>query len=120
MSNEQKFVERARRSLDARAEALEPHLAERLRTIRRDALVAGRSSAHRGWVPALAAASLAALFVGVMWFGTPAPQPGGALLQAGLDSSAVDFELLTRGEELELYEQLDFYYWLEQGNTRAG
>jgi hypothetical protein len=120
MSEEQKFIERARDSLDARAEALELHLATRLRGVRREALAQGRSAGHRYWLPALAAASLAAVFVGVTWFGGQAPHQENGLLQAGLESGASDFDMLTRSEDLELYEQLDFYYWLEQRNTSAG
>lgn len=120
MSEERKFIERARKSLDARADSLEPHLEAQLHAARRNALSARRNAGPRGWMPALAMASLAAVFVGVMWFGTEAPNPEPGPLQASLESGATDFELLTASEDLELYERLDFYYWLEQRNTGAG
>ena len=120
MNEEQKFIVRARESLDASADRLEPQLAAQRRAARRHALSARRRTYHRGWVPALAAASLAAVFVGVMWFGTESTAPDPGLLQASLDNGATDFELLTRSEDLELYERLEFYYWLEQRNTGAG
>ena len=120
MSEEQKFIERARQSLDAHAEQLEPRLAAQLRSARQEALDARRRPVHRGWMPALAAASLAAVVVGVMWFGGERVGQQPELLQASLEHGATDFEILTRSEELELYEQLDFYYWLAQRDSSAG
>lgn len=120
MNEEQKFIERARLSLDARADSLEPHLAAQLREVRRNALASHRRIRHSIWMPALAAASLAAVFVGVMWFGTEASKPEQVIIQANLESGATDFELLTSSEDLELYEKLDFYYWLEQRSKGAG
>lgn len=120
MNEEQKFVERVRLSLEARVNSLEPHLAHRLGTARRNALSAPRRVGHGVWMPALAAASLAAVVVGVMWFGTEADKNGSVMIQASLESGATDFELLTSREDLELYERLDFYYWLEQRSKGAG
>ena len=120
MSEEQKFIERARESLDARADSLEPHLAAQLRTARHKALAGRRRLIHSGWMPALAMASLAAVFVGVMWFGPESTSPELGMVQASLEDSSTDFEMLTSREDLELYERLDFYYWLEQRNTSAG
>lgn len=118
MNQEHDFIERARLSLDARADSLEPHLAGQLRAARRHALAARRDR-HGAWVPAVAVASLAAVIVGVMWFGIQADKAGPVLSQA-LESRAMDFELLTSSEDLELYERLEFYYWLEQRDTNAG
>lgn len=120
MSEEQKFIERARLSLDAHANRLEPHLAARLHEARRNVLASRPRISHSAWLPALAVASLAVVFVGVVWFGTEAGKPEQAIIQANLESGATDFELLTNSEDLELYEKLDFYYWLEQRSTGAG
>ena len=46
MSEEQKFIERARESLDARADSLEPHLAAQLRTARHKALAGRHYAVH--------------------------------------------------------------------------
>ena len=120
MNEEQKFIERARLSLDTRADSLEPDLAAQLRAARRNALSAHRRTGRGVWMPALAAASLAAVFVGVLWFGIEENGPSPGVIQTNVNSSATDFELLTSSEDLELYERLDFYYWLEQRNTSAG
>ncbi len=120
MNDEQKFVERARLSLEARAANLDPQLALQLREARRTALASPRRIGHSGWVPALAAASLAAVFVGVMWFGAETPSPAPGIIQASQENGATDFALLTSREGLDFYEQLDFYYWLEQKSADAG
>lgn len=120
MSEEQKFIEQARLGLDARAASLEPQLAARLREARQTALATPRRVGHSGWVPALAAASLAAVFIGVMWFGTETQGPEPGMIQASLAPESADFELLTSSEDLELYERLEFYYWMEQQGASAG
>ena len=120
MNEEQKFVERARQSLEARAAELDPQLVIQLREARRTALASPRRVGHRGWVPALAAASLAAVFVGVMWFGAETQTPEAGIVQASLENGATDFALLTSREDLEFYEQLDFYFWLDQRSADAG
>lgn len=120
MNEEQKFIERVRLSLDTRANNLEPHLVNRLRNARHKALSAHLRVGHGAWMPALAAASLAAVVVGVMWFGSEVGKNGQPMIQANLERNATDFELLTGSDDLELYERLDFYYWLEQRSNSAG
>ncbi|NIV34321.1 MAG: DUF3619 family protein, partial [Anaerolineae bacterium] len=63
MNQEHDFIERSRLSLDARADSLEPHLAGQLRAARRHALAARRGR-YCAWIPVVAVASLAAVFVG--------------------------------------------------------
>lgn len=120
MNEEQQFIVRARLGLDARAAAMKPQLARRLQDARQNALATPRRVGHSGWVPALATASLAAVFVGVMWFGTEAERPETDMIQASLEQGATDFELLTSSEDLELYERLEFYYWMDQQGASAG
>lgn len=120
MNEERKFIERARLALDARAAGLDPRSAARLREARGNALATPRRIGHSGWIPALALASLAAVFVGVMWFGAETQRPEAGMVQANAEHGVTDFELLTSSEDLELYERLDFYYWLEQRSANAG
>jgi hypothetical protein len=84
------------RLAQARARALEP-----------------RRRHWRWWLPA-GGAVFASLLAAVLWLGQPAPVPGN-----GLDS-VTDFELLTANDDLELFEQMDFYRWLEEEGMHAG
>ncbi len=120
MNEERNFIERARLSLDARAAGLDPQVAARLSAARSNALATPRRIGHSGWIPALAVASLAVVFVGVMWFGAEMHRPEVGMIHANSAHGVTDFELLTSSEDLELYERLDFYYWLEQRSASAG
>jgi type VI protein secretion system component VasF len=121
MTDEQRrFLDRARASLEARSQQLPPTLEGRLRAARRSALAPSRRFAHRAWLPAMATAALVAVVVALSWFSRPLEEPGLTLAQLSLDNSASDFDMLTRDEPLELYQDLEFYYWLEQGGEHAG
>jgi hypothetical protein len=43
-----------------------------------------------------------------------------ALARIAVDDGAADFDILTQDTPLEFYQDLEFYYWLEQGGERAG
>lgn len=117
---QQRFVDRARTSLEARSQQIPPSLEGRLRAARRTALATPRHTLHRGWLPAVASAALVAVVVAVGWFSRPLEEPGITLARLNLDNAAGDLEMLTREEPLELYQDLEFYYWLEQGGEHAG
>jgi len=119
--DEQRFIERAREGLDARSERLSPSQEGRLRAARRTALNSSRhASSRRYWLPAMATAALVVVAVMVSWIPQPTEQPGITLAQVSPDKAAGDFEMLTQDTPLELYQDLDFYYWLDQGGTNAG
>ncbi|GAB4300374.1 MAG: DUF3619 family protein [Thiohalomonadaceae bacterium] len=65
------------------------------------------------WLP-LGGAVLASLFAAMLWLERPALLPGTAV------DSATDFELLMANEDLELYQELDFYHWLAEEERYAG
>ncbi len=110
--------ERLRQALDARAAGLDRESIERLRTARQEALAGSRSGGRlsrwlqgkrltdSGWIPAAAMAS--ALLIGVTML---LVQHGG---QQGDVPVGDQFDALLVSEELDLYQQLDFYLWLDQ------
>jgi hypothetical protein len=107
-----RLIAEVRRALDEGATHLDAATRARLAQAR------GRAQARRParwhwWLPA-GGAVLASLLVAAVWLGQPAPVPGN-----GLDS-VTDFELLTANDDLELFEQMDFYQWLEEEGMHAG
>ena len=105
------FVQAVRSALDAQAEHLDAKTLGQLRAARRQALAQLEARApHRAawtswWVPAgtFATAGIAAV-VFSLWSGH-APQP------PGID--AADVEMLAETDSLELYDDLEFYEWLD-------
>lgn len=112
------LFERACADVDARTQA-------RLAAARRDALHPARhSSRHRLWLPAAGAVVACALALGVVWLrpdsmpAVPAPVP--AVSTPAGASADVDAPLDADAEQLEMYQNLDFYQWLaRQPGTRA-
>ena len=66
-----------------------------------------------GWAPATGAAA-AAVVAAVMWNGN-APQD-----EIAPASSATDFEILLNGDSLEMYEDLEFYSWMDLVDEAGG
>jgi hypothetical protein len=120
MSDDRQFLERIRDELDAAVEAHPPALQGRLRAARREALsAAARHATPRLWIPAVAASLFAVVAITSLWM-PPAGQPDStteALLQAASD---VDMQMLKAGDDIEFYQNLEFYYWLEQEQAGAG
>ena len=117
---QQRFIEKARASLNARSQQLSPALEGRLRAVRRTAMASTRRTSSRLWLPAMAGMMLVAVVVGVSWFSRPMPDEGMTLARLDANGAADDFELLTRDAPLELYQDLEFYYWLELEGEHAG
>lgn len=115
-ASDARFVERVRRRLDDDVSAFDSETLSRLRRARQRAIAAaGKRSwwrapwaAHRpagDWlVPAGAFASIAATALALTLM---VSEP-----DDGIAREVDDLELLTAGEELELYENLEFYQWL--------
>ncbi len=100
------FLAKAKEALDSSVRNLEPHLATRLQQARRTAL---ESKARPGfrlvWAGGFATAA-AMVLVAALWMLQPAgPMPGPAL---------EDLDLLTSSENLEFYDDLEFYGWLAE------
>lgn len=104
--DDEKFVNDITEQLDRQAEALDGQTLSRLRQARASALAAG-SGRQWHWQPVAAFASAAVLAVAV-WLALPINN-GGEHNMAALD----DMELLASRDDLEMYEELEFYAWLE-------
>jgi len=117
--NDTRLIERIRRRLDEDVDALDSATLSRLEQARRLALAAAtqprRPWRRIGWldsrpagdwlIPAGAFASVVATALALTLM-VSAPEHGVA-------RAADDLELISAGEELELYENLEFYQWLE-------
>jgi hypothetical protein len=121
MSDDRAFLDRVRQELEQQVEEQSPALQGHLRAARREALEGGTASAsHRYWRPALMASLFLVVATMALWFQAieQPPLDSGELLQT---ASSADLQILNEGDELELYRDLEFYYWLEQqGAADAG
>ncbi len=112
MSDESPLLRRIRQELDGRVEGQSPSLQGRLRAARREAL-ATRSASHGFRLAAMAASFFLVITISVLWF-RPSPVPqqhAGGLLQA---TNSIDQQMLHSGDDIEFYQELEFYYWLQQ------
>lgn len=117
---QQRFIDKARASLDERSQRLSPTLEGRLWAVRRTALSPGRHASPRFWMPAMAATAMVAVMAVMIWFSQPVEEEGITLARISANDGVADFEMLTQDAPLELYRDLEFYYWLEQGGEHAG
>ena len=119
------LLERIRRHLDEQADGLDGATLSRLAQARSRALEAA-SRAPRPWWHALwpgrtrgrdwllPAGALASIVATAVALSLMVAEPGN-----GRAREVEDLELLTAGEEIELYENLEFYQWL-QDRERSG
>lgn len=107
------LLKRIRSDLDRSVEALDPATHARLAQARARAL-APRSQPIAWWIPA-SGAVFATLLVALLLVGQPQPLP----LDNGF-SNIADLELLTGDDNLELFEDLEFWRWLESKPLDAG
>ncbi len=109
MIDDESLQQRAREALDARAEALDGATRSRLRQARAQALARARrpvaTAPRLRWAVALAAVLL--LAVAVVW-----QQQASRLAPEAVE----DLEVLASSDDLELYQDLDFYLWLDESD----
>ncbi|GAB4508835.1 MAG: hypothetical protein Tsb0026_08060 [Sulfuricaulis sp.] len=117
MEPEDKFLQDAKRALDAAEKNLDAGTVARLRAARRQAIEQGLhypARARPGWllpVSGFATAGIALAVAGLLWFSAP----NGNFMQASMG----DIELLVADEHPDFFTELEFYEWLE-GNADAG
>ena len=108
-TDDDKFLNSAKRALREAEENLDPATIARLRAARRTAIEDGlraKSFAWRAWllpVGGVVTAGLVAITAATLWF---SPPPN--LIQANVD----DVELLTAHESPEFFADMEFYSWL--------
>lgn len=109
------FERRIARTLDEGVERLDGATRSRLRQARARALdsLADRPARRRQRLAA--GLALAALLLALLWW--PGDRDEGRLVPP---LAPLDFELLTSNEPIEIYQELDFYQWLEQERDDAG
>lgn len=108
--SERRLVAAAKELLDEQLTRLDQPIVDRLSRARREAAQARRKPARLLWVGGLAAACVGLLAVS-LWIWQPAvPQPV---------PDPEDLEILASAEDLDLYEDLDFYSWLADADVRT-
>ena len=117
-----RFLERARASLDERSQRVRPQMSSRLRAARNQAIESRQNHIYHGWMPAMASAFAVVMAVGI-WFGNTGQDiPKGQLVEKLVyEKRVADVEMLAaaNGNGLKLMQELDFYTWLEQEENRT-
>lgn len=116
--DDDRLVERIREHLDARVDDLDAETLSRLAEARRRALAAAGKPRRRWTIPrpgdhraadwVVPAGAFASVVATVLALTIMVAEPGN-----GLAKEVDDLEMLTAGEEIELYENLEFYLWLQ-------
>lgn len=120
MNDDRQFIDRINSELDSQVEGLAPSTLARLRAARNVALdTVDHSSPRHGWIPALAASFFVAVVTSAIWFqATHTPEQAlESLLQT---ASVAERQILNESDDIELYRDLEFYYWLEHEQANAG
>lgn len=108
--DEDPWTERIRQQLDHSARDLDAATLSRLNQARQAALQAARSPKPRPWLWPTAMATACSLALAVAIWPRVVPQPVPAPTTA---SQPEDFTMLAGDEQLDLYQELDFYAWLD-------
>ena len=101
---DQEFIASAKQALDRSLEDLEPHTLARLRQVRHQALEPARTRVPRFvWAGGLATAFATLLVASVVFYPTGSPNSV---------TTFDDVEILASSEDLDFYDDLEFYHWL--------
>ena len=117
MNDEQSFINSTRQILDSSAEQLDADISRRLRLARAKALES-YTQKHSFWKPAggLALATMMLIAIGVWQFGS-----NERVNTLNGEAQAIeDLELIASSDSMQLYENLEFYQWLEVIEGDAG
>lgn len=105
--------QRMRALLEQSAEQLDQHTVQRLARARHAAIHGAAAIARRRvapWIGAAVAASLVAAITLNVWMGGE---------RASHEVAATDLELMTAQEDVEFYQDLDFYEWLDEASNEG-
>lgn len=111
--DDERFADKAGTLFDASVDSLDAATLSRLNRSRQRALAEARRPGRQWlrWAPATGVA--AAAVVGVLvWNG-----PGGSRVDEPL--TTVDFEMLLEDDSLEMFDDLEFYSWLDQAELEG-
>lgn len=96
--------------LNAGTETLDASILNKLRQARQKALDQESGRSISWWIPAGAVTATVAVAMFAFWLGVVSPQTRVNTLE--------DLELLASADTTELYEQIEFYEWLESQEQR--
>ncbi len=106
-----RFARDAARCLRDASDRLDPAIVAKLDRARQAAVRAAGDRRRRTWLPAAAAAGVAAvavsLVIGLDWTSAPAGLPS-----VNGEAAPGDMEIVLAGDNLEMFEELEFYAWL--------
>lgn len=106
---DQQFINAAKSGFDNSVEQLDAETLSRLNTIKNIALDSGKKK-HRQWILYPAGAFVTACLA-VIIFSVVQPDTSTTPIKAE------DIEILSASEGFDLYEDLEFYQWLEEYET---
>lgn len=116
------WLDDVRARLDESARDLDAATLSRLNQARQAALAAARPRApwwrFAPWLVGATATAALALAVGLALTLPGSPEPAVAPVAAGLD--AADFDMLAAPDDLALYEDMEFYAWLDDEAALGG
>lgn len=105
------FAAKAKSTFDESVERLDGAALSRLNQARNVALESAAATANwRRWIPAGGVAVIALVSVLVL---------RGPEVDKIPDEAAADFEILLEGESLEMFEDLEFYSWIDEAEFSA-
>lgn len=111
------FLERSKKLFDESVQEIDGKTQSQLNRGRHKALAELQPRkgvrALTGWAPATGAAA-AAVVAAVMWNSNAPP------VDSAPASSATDFEILLDGDSLEMFEDLEFYSWMDLDEEAGG
>lgn len=105
MNKDRQIQQRVKRAFDR--QALDDAASAALRTARERALDHASASSMPGWLPKGAIALFVMVVAGVMLYRVNESNPLPPM-------TAEEIAVITSEEELELFEELEFYIWLEE------
>jgi hypothetical protein len=118
MKDEKEFLEKAKDLLEGSSENLDPRTRQRIASIRSKALSLGQEKPSLSFIPfrwiLAGSSSMVAVLALALFFwlnGSP-----GEIPIKNID----DFEILTSKEQIDTYQNVDFYRWLATEENEEG
>ncbi len=113
---EEQFLKAAKTTLDHRAQNVDEEVRRRLQQARRAAVQAAQtqSTSRPGWLVPAGGFAVLVIAISVTYYGLQTIQEPAPL------ASVEDVPILVAPEDLELYEELDFYQWLAEEHGDVG
>jgi len=115
--DEQAFLEKARNELDHSCERMDGQTLSRLNSIRHAALEHGKKSPGKVFLAPFGGLVTACVLVFVVSVFYPGQSDIPVPVVPDSGTAIEDLDILTSAESLELFENLEFYQWLEENES---